>query len=205
MGIELKGLYAISDPKLTPYSHLLKLAEYAIEGGVRFLQLRDKQSSHNELLGLAKALKDLCAQKGVGFVINDRLCLALECGAWGLHLGEEDMPLSKARARFSGVIGVSCYGDLERAIQAQDQGADYVAFGACFRSPTKPHAPCIDLEVLARAQACLKIPICAIGGINAQNIAQLQHADMIALISALWQGDVRANAKILSSAHAQSH
>ncbi|WP_104749222.1 thiamine phosphate synthase [Helicobacter cynogastricus] len=203
MGIELKGLYGISDPKLTPYDRLRNLAERAIEGGVRFLQLRDKESSDSELLGLAKELSDLCTKKGVGFVINDRLSLALECNAWGLHLGEEDVPLSKARSLFSGVIGVSCYGDLERAKQAQAQGADYVAFGACFRSSSKPSAPCIDLEVLARAKACLTIPVCAIGGVNAHNIAQLQHADMIALISALWQGDVRANAQnLLGSWHA---
>ncbi|WP_104577909.1 thiamine phosphate synthase [Helicobacter felis] len=203
MGIELKGLYAISDPKLTPYDRLLSLAERAIEGGVGFLQLRDKQSSDSELLGLAKELSDLCTQKGVGFVINDRLCLALECNAWGLHLGEADTPLSEARALFGGVIGVSCYGDLEKAKQAQAQGADYVAFGACFRSPSKPSAPCIDLEVLARAKACLTIPVCAIGGVNAQNIARLKHADMVALISALWQGDVRANTqKLLENWHA---
>ncbi|WP_104732312.1 thiamine phosphate synthase [Helicobacter salomonis] len=197
MGITLKGLYAISDSKLTPYPDLLKLAERAIEGGVSLLQLRDKQSSDRELLGLAKELNDLCIQKGVGFVINDRLYLALECNAWGLHLGEQDLPLSEARALFKGVIGVSCYGDLERAKQAQDQGADYVAFGACFKSPSKPNAPCIDLGVLARAKACLKIPVCAIGGVNTQNIARLKHADMVALISALWQGDVRANAQDL--------
>ncbi|WP_104637050.1 thiamine phosphate synthase [Helicobacter felis] len=203
MGIELKGLYAISDPQLTPYDRLLNLAERAIEGGVSFLQLRDKQSSDSELLGLAKELSDLCTQKGVGFVINDRLSLALECNAWGLHLGEEDMPLGEARALFGGVIGVSCYGDVERAKQAQAQGADYVAFGACFRSPSKPSAPCIDLEVLARAKACLTIPVCAIGGVNAQNIARLKHADMVALISALWQGDVRTNAqKLLENWHA---
>ncbi|WP_104758025.1 thiamine phosphate synthase [Helicobacter salomonis] len=197
MGITLKGLYAISDPQLTPYPDLLKLAERAIEGGVSILQLRDKRSSDSELLGLAKELNDLCTKKGVGFVINDRLCLALECNAWGLHLGEQDLPLNEARALFKGVIGVSCYGDLERAKQAQDQGADYVAFGACFPSPTKPNASCIDLEVLERAKACLKIPVCAIGGVNTQNIARLKHADMVALISALWQGDVRANAQDL--------
>ncbi|MFC3848459.1 thiamine phosphate synthase [Helicobacter baculiformis] len=203
MGVALKGLYAISDLKLTPYPDLLKLAARAIEGGVSFLQLRDKEHSDQELLGLAKELNDLCTKKGVGFVINDRLCLALECNAWGLHLGGEDMPLSEARARFSGVIGVSCYGDLERAKQAQAQGADYVAFGACFKSPSKPKAPCIDLEILARAKACLTIPVCAIGGVNAQNIAQLRHADMVALISALWQGDVRANAQnLLENWHA---
>ncbi|BCD46515.1 thiamine phosphate synthase [Helicobacter suis] len=198
MGIELKGLYAISDEKLTPYHDLPKLLEQAILGGVKLFQLRDKSHSDQNLRGLVNELSFLCTEKNVGFILNDRLELALECGVWGLHLGAKDTPLQEARSLFRGVIGVSCYGDLQRALKVQQMGADYVAFGACFVSQTKPNAPCIDLKILQEARACLKIPICAIGGITPFNVDQLGSVDLVAVVASLWVGDVLKNAQSLS-------
>lgn len=197
MGIALKGLYALSDEVLTPYDELPDMLTRAIEGGVSLFQLRDKSHSAHELLGLAKDLSKICQKRGVGFVINDHLDVALGCHAWGLHLGSSDVPLKQAQRFFKGQIGISCYGSVERALQAQKEGAGYVAFGSCFPSPTKPHAPCISLDILQRAKACLKIPVCAIGGIHTKNATLLRHADMIALVSGLWKGDVWQNAQEL--------
>ncbi|WP_163498708.1 thiamine phosphate synthase [Helicobacter suis] len=197
MGIELKGLYAISDEKLTPYSNLSKLLEQAILGGIKLFQLRDKSHSDQDLRGLVNELSCLCAENNVGFILNDRLELALECGVFGLHLGAKDTPLQEARSLFKGVIGVSCYGDLQRALEAQQMGADYVAFGACFVSQTKPNAPRIDLKILQEARACLKIPICAIGGITPTNVNQLGNVDLVAVVASLWVGNVLKNAQDL--------
>ncbi|TSA83789.1 thiamine phosphate synthase [Helicobacter mehlei] len=200
MGIELKGLYALSDEILTPYDKLPYMLSLAIQGGVKIFQFRDKSHSDLELLSLAQELAKICQKHAVGFVINDRLDLALKCHAWGLHLGSEDVPLSQARRLFKGYLGVSCYGNLDQALQAQQAGASYVAFGACFPSLSKPQAPCISLETLQRAKAHLNIPICAIGGISPQNTTQLKNADMIAVISSLWSGDIVQNAKRLLDA-----
>ncbi|BCZ17755.1 thiamine-phosphate synthase [Helicobacter sp. NHP19-003] len=200
MGVALRGVYAISDEVLSPYDKLPNLLEHAIQGGVRLFQLRDKTRSDGDLLPLAKDLAKICAKEGVGFIINDRLELALECQAYGLHLGREDTPLKEARKHFKGVIGVSCYGDLDRAKEAQSLGADYVAFGACFASPTKPKAPTIAKEVFTQARACLNLPLCAIGGLTPSNISTLPPLDMCAVISSLWLGDITQNVKALKKA-----
>ncbi|GMB96113.1 thiamine phosphate synthase [Helicobacter sp. NHP22-001] len=197
MGVALKGVYGLSDENLTPYDQLPNMLECAIQGGITLFQLRDKTHSDAELLNLAKDLAKLCARHGVGFIVNDRLELALQCGAFGLHLGQEDTPLEEARKHFKGVIGISCYGDLTRAKQAQDLGADYIAFGACFNSPTKPKASTISKEVLTQARACLKLPLCAIGGLTPTNLATLPPLDMAAVISSLWVGDIAQNARVL--------
>ncbi|BDQ29416.1 thiamine phosphate synthase [Helicobacter ailurogastricus] len=200
MGVALKGVYAISDEELTPYDKLPHMLELAIRGGVSLFQLRDKTHSDTELLSLAQDLARLCAKNHVGFIINDRLELALKCHAFGLHLGQEDMPLKEARKRFKGVIGVSCYGDVKRAKEAQDLGADYVAFGACFASSTKPSARTISKEVFIQARAHLSLPLCAIGGLNPHNLATLPSLDLCAVISSLWLGDITQNARDLKEA-----
>ncbi|WP_104639631.1 thiamine phosphate synthase [Helicobacter bizzozeronii] len=197
MGIELKGLYALSDELLTPYDQLPHMLSLAIQGGVKIFQFRDKSHSDSELLSLAKDLAKICQKHSVGFVINDRLDLALKCHAWGLHVGSNDVPLAQARRLFKGHLGVSCYGNLDQALQAQQARASYAAFGACFPSSTKPNAPCIPLDTLQHAKAHLNIPICAIGGISPQNAPQLKNADMIAVISSLWSGDIVQNARKL--------
>ncbi|CRF48899.1 Thiamin-phosphate pyrophosphorylase [Helicobacter heilmannii] len=200
MGIALRGVYALSDEVLTPYDKLPHMLWLAIQGGISLFQLRDKTHNDEDLLPLAKDLAKLCARHGVGFIINDRLELALACQAYGLHLGQEDMPLKAARKHFKGVVGVSCYGDLNKAKEAQDLGADYVAFGACFASPTKPHASTITKEILTQARVGLNLPFCAIGGLTAQNIPTLPPLDMAAVISSLWLGDIAQNAMALKTA-----
>jgi thiamine-phosphate pyrophosphorylase len=192
----LKGLYAITDEILTPDHLLLGQAETALQAGVKILQYRHKSGSDREVEGICVGLQGLCRRYQALFVINDRPHLAQAIGADGLHVGMEDMELTPARRIFAkGIIGVSCYGDLARARLAQEAGADYVAFGSFFPSPTKPSSKVVPLTVLSEAKAALTIPVCAIGGITAANIHEISaHGpDMISVVSAVFAGDIAAN------------
>lgn len=192
----LQGLYAITDQFLTPRSTLFEQAATALQAGVSLLQYRDKSGTDSEVEGVCVELQRICREHGALFIINDRPHLAQAIGADGLHVGIEDMALSQARRTFpDGIIGVSCYGSIDRARAAQDAGADYVAFGSFFRSPTKPTSKVVPLDVLSRAREALTIPICAIGGINVANIHEIAaHApDMISVVSAVFAGDIRSN------------
>ncbi|HHH19421.1 MAG TPA: thiamine phosphate synthase, partial [Campylobacterales bacterium] len=109
-----------------------------------------------------------------------------------LHIGKSDHHrFDQIRREFNGVIGVSCYADIALAKQMQERGADYVAFGSFFPSPTKPSSNIIPLEILSQAKEALEIPICAIVGINAENIDQIMahQPDMVSLISDIWHAD----------------
>ncbi|WP_295739166.1 thiamine phosphate synthase [uncultured Helicobacter sp.] len=183
---KLQGIYAISDKILTPYEILSQCVESALKAGVRIFQLRDKSHSDEWLYPIAKKLLKLCERYNALFVLNDRLNLALKLQVPALHIGKDDGEFSRVRERFSGILGASSYGDLQRAKILESLGADYVAFGAFFPSPTKPNATLAPLELLPQAQQTLKIPICAIGGISTQNIYLLKNADMCAVISSLW-------------------
>lgn len=198
----LHGLYAITDTTLTPAHTLLDQVEQAILGGIKILQLRDKCHTDSELLASALDLKALCSAHGVIFIMNDRLELAQQVDADGIHLGQHDLDFSLVRRSLPDkIIGVSCYGDLARAEHFQDLGADYVAFGACFKSSTKPLANPIPASLLHEAKQNLHIPICAIGGITLDNASVLvqQGADMLAVINDLWSSpDVFARAKAFS-------
>lgn len=185
MGGQLQGIYAISDEILTPYDILPQMLETALKAGVSIFQLRDKHTSDNELESIAKPLMALCERYNALFVLNDRVELAIKLQAKALHIGENDGDIASIRARFKGILGVSCYDSIKKAKVAKAMGADYVAFGAMFASKTKPNAKIAPLELLDKAKA-LDIPICAIGGINADNIALLHNAQMCAIISAIW-------------------
>ena len=106
------------------------------------------------------------------------------------------MRIQEARIIFpKGIIGVSCYGSVRKALEAQNEGADYVAFGSFFYSPTKPHSGIVSMSVMAKAKEALSIPICAIGGINVKNIHEVsaQNPDMISVVSAVFEGDIKYN------------
>ena len=200
--MKLEGLYAITDSKLTPYGDIERYVSEAIRGGVRILQLRDKEASDEELYGVAVKLKRLCEANDVTFIIDDRVLLAKAVDADGIHIGIEDIEVYRAREIIGDgkIIGVSCYGDLERAKNVIKDGADYVAFGSFFPSPTKPHAKVVDKSVLTEAKS-LGVPVCAIGGITVDNGGELvlAGADMLSVISALWGGDIYENSIKLAS------
>lgn len=193
----LNGLYGISDEILTPYDEIFDKLHRAILGGMKIFQLRDKSHRNNELLDISAKIRDFCMQRDVLFVVNDRIDLANAINAKALHIGGEDCDLKIARRNFCGKIGVSCYDSLDLALKAEEEGADYVAFGAFFPSNTKPNAKKASIETLLEAKKRLRIPICAIGGISIKNVSMLRKADMIAVIGNLWSGDIEKNAEKL--------
>lgn len=189
---ELRGLYVITDDILTPDYTLYKQVESALIGGATIVQLRDKKSSDEVIKNKAIRLQELCHRYNALFVLNDKIGLAIEIGCDGLHIGKSDHDnFENIRKKFKGVIGVSCYGDIELAQQFEKKGADYVAFGSFFSSPTKPNSNIIPLDTLSEARDILNIPICAIGGINSQNISQvmIHKPDMVSIISDIWRSE----------------
>ena len=193
--MKLSGLYAITDEKLTPYEggKIFRLVEKVLKGGARVVQLRDKNTPDEKLIPIALKLKELCHSYSAYFIVNDRVSLAKEILADGVHVGKDDEDISYVREVLpkTSIVGVSCYAALERAKRAEKLGASYVAFGSFFPSPTKPEAPLAPLEILAQAKRELSIPICAIGGITLDKAEiLLEHGvDLIAVVSDLWTSD----------------
>ena len=199
------GLYAITDG---PRDDLLAAVALALQGGARLVQYRDKTADNARRHAEAAALRQLCAGHGVPLIINDDIRLAAAIQADGVHLGEQDPALAAARAALGeqAIIGVSCYDSLERARELAAAGADYVAFGAFFPSPTKPLARRAAPELL-RQSAALGVPRVAIGGITPDNAASLvgAGADYLAVISALFgAADVRAAAQTFTDLYTSS-
>lgn len=191
-----RGLYAITDG---PRADLLEAVAQALAGGARVLQYRDKTTDSTRRQAEAAALKRLCDAYAVPLLVNDDVALAVAVGADGVHLGRDDGEVAAARAALGAgaIVGVSCYDSLDRARAAAAAGADYVAFGAFFPSPTKPHAARASLDLL-RQSAALGLPRVAIGGITPDNACGLVEAgaDFLAVISAVFGAtDVRAAAQ----------
>lgn len=164
----LQGLYALTDPQLlADDTQLLSAVEAALRGGLTCLQYRDKQADASKALRQARALADLCQQYPCLFFINDDVLLARACQADGVHLGQGDGSLIHARELLGqqAIIGRTCHASLSLAQTAAQEGADYIAFGRCYPSSTKPTAPATNLAVFRQA-AHLGLPLVAIGGIN---------------------------------------
>ncbi|MEZ5454084.1 MAG: thiamine phosphate synthase [Thiothrix sp.] len=185
----MHGLYVITDGSIG--NELLDKVEQALHGGATIVQYRDKSIDAARREQEAHALQALCRQHNTLFIINDDVELAKAVQADGVHVGKDDAALATARDYLgkSAIIGVSCYNRLELALQAAQQGADYIAFGSFFPSPTKPHAPRATLELLREARSQLAIPICAIGGITLENAPDLlaNGADMLAVITDIFK------------------
>jgi thiamine-phosphate pyrophosphorylase len=203
MTASLRGLYAITDSALLAEGRLLPYTEAALRGGVRVLQYRDKSSDTARRLAEARALRDLCARYQADLIINDDLALAAELGV-GLHLGQTDGSLAKARAVLGpqAIIGATCHARLDFAEQAQIEGASYLAFGRFFNSQTKPGAPAATPELLAQAKARFALPLVAIGGVTRDNGAPLiaQGADLLAVVHALFAAETAAEVELRARA-----
>ncbi|MBI1195273.1 MAG: thiamine phosphate synthase [Gammaproteobacteria bacterium] len=187
----IRGLYLITEsPGRRPEAAWFDIIEAALASGVSVLQFRDKSENRETRRRLAAALRDLCGDYGVSFIVNDDIELALETSADGVHLGRDDCGIAEARGRLGAraLIGVSCYDDLARAEDAEAKGADYVAFGRFFPSRTKPVAPGAGTDVLQRARQALTIPRVAIGGIDLTNASSVIEAgaDAVAVIGAVF-------------------
>ena len=200
---KLRGLYAITDETLIAESAFVATIEQALRGGTAIIQYRDKSANPSKRLKQATALRTLCNQYNASLIINDDIRMAQAVAADGVHLGEDDVSIEQARQMLGdeAIIGISCYNQLQRAVEAQAAGADYVAFGAVFASPTKPNARSASCELISEAKTQLKIPVCAIGGIDKSNVARVidSGADLTALISGLFsEADIYQTAKHIS-------
>lgn len=192
----INGLYALT-PDEPDTAKLLRLVEQALDAGVKLLQYRNKQADSRQRIAQAQAILPHCRHHGATFIINDDIKLCLAIDADGVHLGKTDGSLGAARERLGPdkLLGASCYDRFELAVAAKTHGADYVAFGACFPSATKPAAPRADLQLFTRAKGELGLPTVAIGGITPDNagLAFSAGADAVAVIGALWNSaDIRA-------------
>ncbi len=198
----ISGLYAIT-PDVIDTANLVTLTQQALTGGVQLIQYRNKAANSVLQLEQAASLVRLCRKFHVPLIINDDLDLAVEVGADGVHLGMEDMAVTEARRRLGPgkIIGASCYNQLKYAVEAEQHGANYVAFGTFFVSITKPGAATVSINLLYQAKQCLHIPIVAIGGITSDNAAELIHqgADAVAVSNSLFSAiDVQSEAKKIS-------
>lgn len=194
----LAGLYALT-PELDDTDLLLARVGAAIAGGATAIQYRHKRAVAELRLEQARSLRQLCAARGVTFIVNDDADLALTVDASGVHLGRDDMSVGEARARLgdAAIIGVSCYDSLDRAADAVRDGADYIAFGSFFPSMVKPDAVRATPALLIAAKSRWSVPVVAIGGITAARTRSLvaAGADAVAVISAVFAApDVRAAA-----------
>ena len=184
-------LYLITPPAFDPDGFAKELEEALAGGDVACLQLRLKDVDDAAIRRATAVLQPIAQAHDVAFIMNDRPDLAAELGCDGVHVGEEDMPYAEAR-RLLGpdrVVGVTCGSSRDRAITAAEAGADYVAFGAFFPSPTKAGTKFrADPEVLRDWSETTIVPCCAIGGITQENCGTLVEAgaDFLAVISSIW-------------------
>jgi len=199
------SLYVITDAKLSCGRSHLEVIRAAIAGGATIVQYREKEGTTRQLVKEAHALRELTRQNGVLFIVNDRVDVALAVDADGVHVGQDDMPAILAR-RLMGpgkIVGVSAT-NLEEALQAERDGADYIGAGPIFATPTKPDAaPPMGLDGLAEICRRVSVPVVAIGGINEDNATAVIEAgaDGVAVVSAIVAApDVEAAARRLREA-----
>jgi thiamine-phosphate pyrophosphorylase len=201
----IAGLYALT-PDLLDTDELVARVRAAIAGGATAIQYRNKIASPPLQRAQALALRDLCAESRVRFIVNDDVRLAYAVDADGVHLGRDDAPIAGARRRLgpAAIIGASCYDSLERAAEAVTAGADYVAFGSFFASAVKPAAVRVEPALLTAAKARWNnVAVVAVGGITAAQAAPLitAGADALGVITAVFGApDVEAAARAFCEA-----
>jgi len=167
-------LYVITDSRAAEGRDLVRMVKAAIDGGAEVVQLRDKNLPAKELIKVGLELQDLCRRKDVIFIINDRPDVALAVNSDGVHLGQDDLPIAVARRIMAPekIIGVSTH-TIKQALEAEEQGADYIGVGPVFATPTKSEYKPVGLELVSQVKEKLSIPFVAIGGIDEKNIDEV--------------------------------
>lgn len=196
------SLYLVTDRDVLNGRDLDKAVEDSILGGVTLVQLREKEVSSLDFYNIALNIKKVTDKYNIPLIINDRLDVALAVDAAGVHLGQSDFPCSVARKLIGKdkILGISA-ATLPEAVQAQEDGADYVGVGSIFPTNTKLDARSVNIETLKNIKLNLNIPIVAIGGINENNFMLLKdtNVDGLAIISAiLGKSDIKAAAEKFS-------
>ena len=198
----IRGLYAITLDSVD-LNTLIQKTQLAIEGGAFMVQYRSKILNRDVKMQQCAAILRLCREYDVPCIVNDDVEICRVLKADGVHLGEKDDNIAEVRHILGedAIIGSSCYDQLNRAKQAQKEGASYVAFGAVFPTPTKPNAPRATLELLRKAKSEIQIPIVAIGGITMNNAHDVIETgiDAIAVITNLYESNsIKETAETLS-------
>lgn len=189
---EMLRLYAVTDRAWVGKLTLPQQVEAALKGGATCVQLREKNLADASILAEAREISALCKQYRVPFILNDNVALAAQCGADGVHLGQEDMDPAEAR-RILGpdaIIGVSAH-NVAEAKAAVAAGADYLGCGAMFATTTKTNVTALPKETLRAICAAVGVPVVAIGGISKQNLLSLAHCGEagVALVSAIFAAE----------------
>jgi len=200
---KIAGLYVIIDTEALKGRSEVEVTQKAIQGGAKAIQLRDKKRSKRELLPVAQELKRVCASFGIPFLVNDYLDLVLAVDADGLHLGQEDLPISIARRLLplDKVLGCSA-ATVDEAVAAEKDGADYITVGSIYETTSKQGTRLAGTETLRQVKKAVSVPVVAIGGINEDNLEPViaAGADAIAVISAvLGAEDVKGAASRLAT------
>ncbi len=197
--MELNRLYLITDRTQTRGRSLVEVVKAGLEGGVRLVQLREKDLSGKDLFYLAKELRELTSQYNAKLLINDRVDIALAVGADGVHLGRQSMSVKDARRAVEisslpvtvPIIGTSTH-SLKEALQAEADGADFITFGPVYYTPSKSSygAP-VGIDKLKEAARAVNLPIYALGGVKKENIEEVMSADAygVAVISAIMSAE----------------
>lgn len=169
-------IYLVTDEKACNGKDFYKCIEEAIKGGVKIVQLREKSLSTKDFFIKALKVKEICKNYGALFIINDRLDIAQAVEADGVHLGQSDMPIEKAKEILKNkfLIGVTAR-NVDEAIKAELEGADYIGSGAIFGTSTKDNAKKLEIEELKKIINSVKIPVFTIGGINTNNVSMLKN------------------------------
>jgi thiamine-phosphate pyrophosphorylase len=208
MSADIRGLYAVTPDELDT-ARLVRLVEAAVRGGARLVQYRNKIAADELRIEQATALLRVCRAADVPLIVNDHLEVARAISADGLHLGRDDGDIAGARAALPrAILGVSCYNEIDRAVTAMREGADYVAFGRFFESTTKPGAIRASLALVKAAKAQVKLPVVGIGGISLANSPELiaGGVDAVAVVSALFSAqDVQATARAFARLFEQAN
>lgn len=182
-------LYAVTDRHWLNGRSLIEVVKESLEGGVTFLQLREKELDDESFLKEAKELKALCREYKVPFVINDNVEIAIKTDADGVHVGQSDMEAGDVRKRLGPdkIIGVSAQ-TVEQAVLAEKRGADYLGVGAVFPTGSKDDADDVSFETLKAICEAVSIPVVAIGGISKENAIKLKGSGIcgVAVISAIY-------------------
>lgn len=188
----IAGLYVIIDPELLGEKDEVAVCEQAIRGGARVIQLRDKKRDKADVLESGRRLAGTCAMSNVPLIINDYIDVAIAADADGVHLGACDMPVDEARRLLpiDKLIGRSTR-TVEQAKQAESDGADYIAVGSMYPTKSKESFTVVGTQRLSQIRQAVSLPIVAIGGIKAENIADVAAAgaDAVAVISAVLAAD----------------